>query len=149
MTENNEITIREIFYSSEEYKEVLRVRDEVLRKPLGMSLYDENLDGDKTDIHIAAFDGEIIVGVLLLKPVNKSEVKMRQVAVLETYQSRKTGTKLVYFAEKLAKSLGYTKIILHAREVAVGFYLKLGYIKSGDEFTEIGIPHYKMMKVLE
>lgn len=148
MIEIGEITVSEIKYDSEEYQKELQVRDEVLRKPLGMSLYDENLDGDKFDYHIAAFENETLIGVLLLKPLNKAEIKMRQVAVVEKFRSRKTGTKMVLYAEMLAKTSGFQKMVLHARKTAVEFYQKLGYEKLDDEFTEIGIPHYKMMKEL-
>lgn len=149
MNDNTEITFREIKYNSEEYRKELQLRDEVLRKPLGLSLYDENLEGDKNDVHIAAFDDDILVGVLLLKPISKLEIKMRQVAVPEKYQSKKIGTKMVLFAEELAKNAGYTKMTLHARKTAIEFYQKLGYKKLYPEFTEVGIPHFKMMKDLK
>ncbi len=148
MINNTEITFCEIKYNTEEYLKELKVRDEVLRKPLGLSLYDENLEGDKNDIHIAAFINEELAGILLLKPISNSELKMRQVAVPEKYQSKKIGSKLVLFAEEKAKNSGYNKILLHARKTAVEFYQKLGYQKFEAEFYEVGIPHYKMMKEL-
>jgi ribosomal protein S18 acetylase RimI-like enzyme len=51
------------------------------------------------------------------------------------------------FAEKISKNRGDKKIILHAREVALGFYEKLGYQlvnKSHLLFDEI--QHYLMEK---
>jgi predicted GNAT family N-acyltransferase len=35
---------------------------------------------------------------------------------------------------------------LHARLTAIGFYEKSGYVVSGGEFLEVGIPHVKMVK---
>jgi predicted GNAT family N-acyltransferase len=35
---------------------------------------------------------------------------------------------------------------LHARIVAVGFYEKMGYVRQGELFTEVGIPHVLMQK---
>lgn len=148
MINNTEITFCEIKYNTEEYLKELKVRDEVLRKPLGLSLFDENLEGDKNDIHIAAFIKDELAGILLLKPISNSELKMRQVAVPEKYQSKKIGSKLVLFAEKMAKNSGYKKISLHARKTAVEFYQKLGYHKFESEFYEVGIPHFKMKKEL-
>jgi predicted GNAT family N-acyltransferase len=39
-------------------------------------------------------------------------------------------------------------MILHAREAAVPFYLKLGYALAGEPFEEVGIPHRAMEKTL-
>jgi predicted GNAT family N-acyltransferase len=39
-------------------------------------------------------------------------------------------------------------MVLHARETAVPFYLKLGYEVVGGQFEEVGIPHFKMEKKL-
>jgi len=35
---------------------------------------------------------------------------------------------------------------MHARKTAIGFYEKSGYSVIGDEFTEVGIPHFEMVK---
>jgi ribosomal protein S18 acetylase RimI-like enzyme len=51
------------------------------------------------------------------------------------------------FAEEISKNRGDKKIILHAREIALGFYEKLGYQlieKSHLLFGEI--QHYLMEK---
>jgi hypothetical protein len=37
---------------------------------------------------------------------------------------------------------------LDARETAVGFYKKLGYAIGGDEFIEVTVPHFRMVKRL-
>jgi len=143
-----DLAIRVINYHSEEYRKELELRDEVLRKPLGMSLFDENLEKEKMDIHIGAFVKNKLVGVLILTPLNLSDIKMRQVAVLETTRSQKVGSQLVQFAEEYAKDKGYALMRLNARKTAVGFYEKLGYEKIGEEFFEIKIPHFRMNKIL-
>ena len=40
------------------------------------------------------------------------------------------------------------RIELNARDTAVGFYEKLGFRKMGEEFLEVTIPHWKMVKAL-
>jgi predicted GNAT family N-acyltransferase len=37
---------------------------------------------------------------------------------------------------------------MHARKSAAGFYERLGYNISGEEFKELTIPHYIMEKML-
>jgi predicted GNAT family N-acyltransferase len=39
-------------------------------------------------------------------------------------------------------------LCMHARKTAKGFYEKLGYAVTGDEFMEVTIPHYIMEKAL-
>lgn len=149
MVENKEeLIIREIEYNSVDYINELKLRDEVLRKPLGMSLYDENLAAEKNDIHIGAFINDDIVGVLILTKLNANDVKMRQVAVKEVMQSKKIGSKMVRYAEENAINRGYKNMLLNARKTAVEFYKKLGYEIISEEFLEINIPHYKMTKHL-
>ena len=140
--------LKEIKYNTEEYARELELRDKVLRKPLGMSLYDENRDAEKHDVHVGAFQDNQLVGVLILTRLDAGSVKMRQVAVDERMQSMKVGTQLVRFAEEFSKNKGYAVMVLNARKTAVGFYEKLGYEKAGEEFLEINIPHYKMKKSL-
>jgi len=142
------LQIREINYNSPDYMQELELRDKVLRKPLGMSLSDDNLEADKNDIHIGAFVDNKLVGVLILTRLNQNEVKMRQVAVGEEMRSKKIGSKMVAYAELFSSNLQYTTMVLNARKTAVGFYEKLGYNKVGNEFLEINIPHFKMSKFL-
>lgn len=149
MIENKiEIQIREIKHNTEEYDQELELRDKVLRKPLGLSLYDENLDAEQHDFHIGAFINGTLVGVMILTRLNTGNVKMRQVAVDEKMRAKKVGREMVHYAEKYAESEGYATMLLNARKSAVGFYEKLGYEKISDEFLEINIPHFKMSKRL-
>ena len=149
MTEKDDtILIRKINYNSTDYKQELELRDKVLRKPLGMSLFDDNLDADSGDVHIGAFVDNKLVGVLILTGLNQNEVKMRQVAVEEEMRSKKIGSMMVEFAENFSRSMHYTTMLLNARKTALGFYEKLGYEKVGIEFLEINIPHFKMRKLL-
>jgi predicted GNAT family N-acyltransferase len=145
----DKIEIREIYYDSDDYRRELELRDAVLRKPLGMSIYNDKLEADRHDRHIGAFAGEELVGVLVLTRLSDTEVKMRQVAVAEKMQSQGVGTRMVSFAEDVARGAGYTAMVLHARKTAVSFYLKQGYIPVGDEFLEINIPHYEMWKEIK
>lgn len=148
MIENNALEIKEIAYGSEAYTEELELRDVVLRKPLGMTVYDDNLKADEHDIHLGAFINNRLVGVLILNFLNVEEVRMRQVAVDETWQKKKIGSQMVIYAELLAKNKGCSQMLLHARKSAVVFYKKMGYAVVGDEFLEINIPHYNMRKWL-
>lgn len=140
--------IRTFEFDSATYKEALEIRDEVLRKPLGMSIFKDNLEGDRTDFHIGAFQNDQLVGCLILHPLPNGELKMRQVAVRSSLQTAGIGKAMVQFAESLAIEKNHDQMVLHARKVVVGFYQKLGYKTEGEEFTEVGIPHFRMFKIL-
>tara|TARA_B100000745_G_scaffold58226_1_gene34521 strand:- start:707 stop:1144 length:438 start_codon:yes stop_codon:yes gene_type:complete len=137
-----------IEYDSEQYLESVALRQDVLRTPLGLKFTKENMTNDANELHVAATDGEQLVGILLLRPITDQIIKMRQVAVKQNHQGQGIGKKMVHFCESLCKSMGFTQIELHAREVALAFYLSQNYTQIGDKFLEIGIPHFKMVKHL-
>jgi len=140
--------IKFVDYNSPLYSESLNLRDRVLRIPNGMSIYNDNLEGDQTDHHMVLIENEQIVGCLVLSILDSSTLKMRQVAVEESKRGIGIGASLVASAEKFAIENDYGKIVLNARKVVLGFYERLGYQSLGPEFIEVGIPHQKMEKQL-
>jgi len=140
--------IKQIEYNSLEYLKELDLRYKVLRKPLGLHYTQEQLKMEINDFHFIALEKDNVVGCLLLRPLDKKRVQMRQVAVDDYSQGKGIGRKLVEFCELFALEHQFCEIVLHARDVAVPFYEKLGYIKVGDLFYEVTIPHYEMMKIL-
>jgi len=142
------LKIQIVEFNSALQKESIFLRDKVLRKPLGLHYTIEQLKEEEHQIHMVALFQQQVVGVVLLQPLNKLQLKMRQFAVDEQFQNQKIGTYLVDFLENYALSNGYKEIILHARKFAVDFYSKLKYQIIGDEFEEVGIPHYKMQKLI-
>jgi predicted GNAT family N-acyltransferase len=142
------ITIKQIHISDPEYLQVWALRQAVLRKPLGLSLLDEDLSGEAAEhILVAMLDGEVI-GCVLLQPVTAHELKLRQMAVNPYHQGRGIGTAIVKAALALAHAEGYKVMTLHARSPAVPFYAKEGFAAEGELFTEVGIPHQAMIKQL-
>jgi predicted GNAT family N-acyltransferase len=140
--------IKQIDHGSKEYDQMLKLRYEILRKPLKLTFHKEELDKEKTDILIAAFEEEKMLGCCLLTRVNKDCVRLRQMAVANNLQGKGIGASMMNFAENIARDNGYKKMIMHARKTAVGFYEKLGYTSTGNEFTEVSIPHFVMEKRL-
>lgn len=141
--------IFQIEFATPEYDAAVRLRYDVLRRPLGLEFSPEQLAEEYNQLHLAAFDsrGELI-GYLNLTPAGDGQVKMRQVAVAEAWQGRGVGQSLVKASETLARQLGFKKMTLHARETAVPFYTKLAYETVGDRFEEVTIPHFCMEKNL-
>lgn len=128
------------------YPEVLQLRDEVLRKPLGMSIHEDDLSDEINQTIFVAIDEDTLKGCLLMKQINAEVVKLRQMAVDTAFQGQQIGKKLMDAAEVFAQQRGIASIELHARKYAEGFYEKCGYTVSGAIFTEVGIPHILMTK---
>ena len=122
------------------------LRDRILRKPLGLTYTAEQLEAESDSIHVACYFQDEVVGCLILEPDGMRNLKMRQVAVSDRHQGLGIGRALVDFSEEYASDNGYDKISMHAREAAVGFYLKLGYEVEGEPFEEVTIPHRSMFK---
>lgn len=140
--------IKQIDHGTSEYHQMIHLRMEILRKPLNLTFDQEELDGEKNDILIGAFDEEKMLGCCLLTRVDNGVVRLRQMAVQNSLQGKGIGASIMHFAENVARDNGYKKLVMHARKSATGFYEKLGYKISGNEFTEISLPHFLMEKKL-
>lgn len=137
-----------IEFSSPWILKMYALRQDELRMPLGLNLFDENLLSEEQEYHFAGLYQDQIICCLQLKKIGKAALKLRQMATSKLYQGQGNGKELVRFAERWAINNEYKKIELHARKQAQGFYEKLGYEKVGDEFLEVDIPHFKMQKIL-
>ena len=142
------MALKIIDHGSAEYQQMVKLRDEVLRKPLGLKFTEEELEKEKDNLLIAAFDDEKLTGCCMLVEEDCNTARLRQMAVINDVQGKGIGRALMQFAENLARDRGYKKIAMHARKNAAGFYEKMGYQITGNEFTELTIPHYLMEKPL-
>ena len=142
------MALKIIDHGSREYQQMVQLRNDILRKPLKLTLTPEELAKEKDEILIGAFDEEKMLGCCMLITVDSSTVRLRQMAVLNNLQGKGIGRALMQFAENIARDRGFKKIIMHARKSAAGFYEKLGYQICSGEFEEVTLPHYEMEKKL-
>jgi ribosomal protein S18 acetylase RimI-like enzyme len=142
------MALKIIDHGTSEYQQMVKLRDEVLRKPLGLGFTKEELANEKDNMFIAAYDDDQILGCCMLVEENPNTVRLRQMAVLNDLQGKGIGRALTNFAENLARDRGYKVMSMHARKPVVGFYEKMGYTVTSGEFIEITIPHYVMEKKL-
>jgi ribosomal protein S18 acetylase RimI-like enzyme len=132
------------------YDRTVALRDELLRRPLGLAFSPEELDAEAGSHHLVMTDagGEAVVACLVLRPLGGGAVQMRQVAVAPEHQRRGVGRALVAFAERYAAERGYREMVVHAREPVVPFYDRLGYQRVGARFIEVTLPHLELRKAL-
>jgi GNAT superfamily N-acetyltransferase len=142
------MALKIIDHGSKEYQQMVKLRDDILRKPLGLGFTRQELDNERENMLIGAFEDDDMLGCCMLVEEKPGTVRLRQMAVLNDLQGKGIGRALMNFAENLARDRGYKLLSMHARKNAVGFYEKMGYRVSGDEFVEVTIPHFVMIKEL-
>ena len=134
------------------YKQAVELRRRVLRFPLGLDFTPAQLAAEAGDLHLTCRREGRLAGCLLLADRGSEGrlriVQMRQVAVEPELQGTGVGRALVAEAEAEARRRGFGRMILHARESAAAFYERLGYVREGAPFVEVGLPHAAMAKGL-
>lgn len=142
------MALKIIDHGTPEYQQMVKLRDDILRKPLGLKFTPEELQKEKDNLMMVAFEDDQMLGCCMLVEEEPQTVRLRQMAVINDLQGKGIGKALMTFAENLARDRGYKMITMHARQNAVGFYEKMGYRKVGEAFEELTIPHYIMEKKL-
>jgi predicted GNAT family N-acyltransferase len=142
------MALKIIDHGTKEYQQMIKLREDILRKPLGLIFSPDELEREKENLLIGAFEDGDILGCCMLVEEQPGMVKLRQMAVLNVLQGKGIGRALMQFAENLARDHGYRVLTMHARKNAIGFYEKMGYKVKGEEFQEVSIPHFEMEKRL-
>ena len=140
--------LKQITHGSSDYKKMVDLRAMMLRTPLGLTFTKTELDNEKDDLLIAAFDEDEMLGCCILTKEDEQTLRLRQMAVKDNLQGKGIGAAIILFGENLARDKGYNKITMHARNTAIGFYEKFGYKVIGEEFVEVQLLHHTMQKVL-
>lgn len=143
-----EIAIESVPYDSRAYQDACRLREEILRRPLGLTLSAEDIEGEDEQWHLVALAQTDVVGCVVLKPAGSGQVQLRQMAVSESYRGSGLGRRLLEASVTLARAEQASLITLNAREPAIGFYRKGGFEIYGEGFVWHGVPHRRMRKVL-
>ena len=112
----------------------------------------DGLDGETT--HVVAYvatgndAGPKPVGTARLRTPEPAVGKPERVAVMKPHRGNGVGRQLMEEIEADARDQGCTRLKLHAQTTVEGFYRKLGYETTSNEFMEANIPHVKMEKSL-
>jgi ribosomal protein S18 acetylase RimI-like enzyme len=133
-------------YGSARYQEAVRLRDQVLRIPLGMRLLESELAKESADIHLVGSlaGGPVLASATLT--MQAGALRVRQVAVHPDHQGAGLGQVLMREAEHIAACNCFPTVTLHAREAAFRFYERLGYAYQSEIFEEVGIRHRVMSR---
>jgi len=109
----------------------------------------EDLAAEAEQWHFGLFDDDdALVACVVIKPLGDGLAKLRQMAVEESHRGRGRGRELLEGVEEALRRKGVGRVQMDARKTAVGFYGKQGYSVEGDEFIQVTIPHFRMVKDL-
>ncbi|HYC28887.1 MAG TPA: GNAT family N-acetyltransferase [Chitinophagaceae bacterium] len=142
------MALKMIDHGSKEYQQMINLRYNILRKPLGLSFTPDELEKEKNNVLIGVFEDDQLLGCCMLVKEDNKKMRLRQVAVPNNQQGKGIGRALMSFAENISRDLGYNRIMMHARKTAIPFFEKLGYKVTSEVFDEITIPHLIMEKEL-
>ena len=136
--------------TEDDFKSYYQLRWQLLRAPWSQPEGSEVDDIEDQCFHLMAVDdNNEVIAVARLQFNSDDEAQIRYMAVAGTYEKQGIGHELINTMEAYAGESARRKIVLDAREPAVGFYQKLGYTvveKSYLLFDEI--QHYRMMKTI-
>ena len=139
--------------SKKEFEEYYLFRWKILRKPLGMSIPSVKDDLENESFHhIIKNENKKIIAVGRVHFINSEDNdigQIRYMAVEDKYQRMGLGEKILESLECKAIDSKIKKMILHARENAIGFYENNGYlIKEKSHLLSDQIQHWLMYKNL-
>ena len=131
----------EVLRAEEEWQRAgaYSVRIQGMNRQHHISLRDEfdEHDGDGTRYIVLLDDGYPIATARFFEK-NKNCVVIGRVVVLPEYRGQGLGYKVLQEAENWIRELGYGKIEVDSRTVAVGFYEKNDYRRISDEIVRSG-----------
>lgn len=122
-------------------------------------------DDHPLGLHVAAFDGEIVVGIATVYPepppapyrdvigdeayAEHAALRLRGMATAPALQGRGVGRRVLERCFEHGRTLGATVLWCNARTAAVPFYEAMGLARVGPEFEIAGIgPHFVMWRRL-
>ncbi len=117
------------------------VRIQGMARQHGITLRREFDEHDTPDTkYIVLTDGDFPVATCRLYPLADGSAMIGRVVVLPEYRGKGLGRRAVREAEAWLTELGFENAVVESRDVAVGFYRRLGYevtdskIRHGDTF---------------
>jgi GNAT superfamily N-acetyltransferase len=112
-----------------EFRHYYELRWKTLRAPWNQPRGSERDPLDAASTHLMAVDSaHRVLGVGRLHFSAIGEARIRYMGVDAEYRRQGVGSRILYTLEEKARALGAARIVLDARETALGFYCKHGYV---------------------
>lgn len=135
-----------IEFLSPDYYATLQLREDVMRKPLGILLSAEDIKDDCMRTHIGGYYNDKLVCTCSFKIIHKKIAHIYSICVKQELQNRGVGQQLINFTEKYVKLRGVARLYVEGRKSAKKFYQKCGFSPCGSEYIDMNILHQDMRK---
>jgi GNAT superfamily N-acetyltransferase len=123
-----------------------RLRRDVLYP--GQKIFEMEIAEDIDGIHFGAFKDDKLAGVVSLFQKG-GDFQFRKLAIEHSVQKTGIGGSLLKYITEYVLENGGTRIWCNARNTATGFYLKAGFIQTGELFSKSGYDYEIMEKRLD
>ncbi len=136
--------------TKEEFKRYYHLRWQLLRAPWNQPEGSESDDIEQHCFHVMAIDEkDKLIGIARLQFNSDDEAQIRYMAITDEHKRQGVGRALIKALEQYAINSSHNKMVLDAREPAIGFYKKLGYHITEKSYLLFDkIQHYRMLKIL-
>lgn len=137
-----------IAQNSRELEAIIGLRYDILRRPWDQPAATATDDLEHSSINAYMTDeNDTVIACGRLQQNDDGKGQVRYMAVRGDQQGKGLGSQILRFLEKVAADRGIRMIELQARENAVDFYKKEGYVVAEKSFLLWGqIQHYLMSK---
>ena len=142
-----EFEIRRV-QTQQELADAVELRYRVFCVEQGVPASEERDGRDHDALHLIAVEGETVIGTCRLVFVG-STVQFSRLAVVRAARRQGIATALLQAADEETFKGGANRLVLHAQTYARALYTGAGYQPRGREFTEAGIEHVAMEKLLD
>ncbi len=124
------------------------IRKKVFVEEQGIPLHLEIDEFDQTATHFVVLENDEPIAAARIRETESNVGKVERVCVLSAHRRKHLGFLLMNALEEHAKQNGWKKLKLNAQTSAIPFYEKLAFQVNSPEFTDAGIPHRAMEKVI-
>ena len=127
---------------------IAQIRVRVFQEEQGVAAELE-FDGlDDRATQLLAYRDEIAIGTARIREIDRATAKIERLAVLPEARGKVIGKQLMQTALKIIAQQNKTMAIVHAQVYIAPLYQQLGFEIVGEEFSEAGIAHVKMIEQL-
>ncbi len=137
----------EIEFKLNKKEDCFYIRKLVFMEEQGFENEFDDIDNDCTFITI--YDHNRCIGCArIFKGEEEGKVIFGRLAILKEYRGKKLGSRLLEYAQTIAKEQGYQEMHLHAQCHAIPFYEAFGYTTYGPIELDETVEHIWMKKYL-
>jgi GNAT superfamily N-acetyltransferase len=106
-----------------------------------------HMEEDDTGLHFGGFIDNQLIGVVSLFERDNS-FQFRKFAIRKAYQKKGFGTEMLIYLENHVKQSGAGILWCNARITAADFYIRSGFVRTGNLFSKNGFDYEVLVKEL-